>query len=89
MTNPFSLSPGTPQAITLESIALSMSSPSQFAPTATFARDTHVPSLLGPPGQVRARNLSRQDLHDILTAALAIIEDSSDFSDCQDSQASN
>jgi hypothetical protein len=78
MTNPCSLSPATPQAITLESIALSMSSTSQFAPAPrTFASDTHVPSLLGP-GQVRARHLSRQDIHDILTAALAIIEDSRD-----------
>jgi hypothetical protein len=83
MTNSCNLSPGTPQKITLESIALSMASSSRFAPTPrTFASDTHVPPLLSP-GEVRARDLSRrQELHDILTAALAVIDDdSSDFSD--------
>jgi hypothetical protein len=83
MTNSCNLSPGTPQKITLESNAQAMASPSRFARTPrTFASDTHVPPLLSP-GEVRARHLSRrQELHDILTAALALIDDdSSDFSD--------
>jgi hypothetical protein len=97
MTNSCSLSPGAPQPITLLS-SLSLSSLLQFDPTLTFASDTHVPSLLRP-GEVRPSHLSRQELQDILTTALAIIDDELcldiddelglDFPNYQDSAASN
>jgi hypothetical protein len=90
ITNSCSLSTGAPQPITLQS-SLSLSSPLHFAPILPFVIDTHVPSLLRPPGEVRPSHLSRQELQDILTAALAIIDDElgSDFPDYQDSLASN
>jgi hypothetical protein len=89
MTNSCSLSPGAPQPITLQS-SLSLASPLHFDPTFPFASDAHVPPLLRP-GKVRPSHLSRQELQDILTAALAIIDDElgSDFPDYQDSLASN